>query len=208
MECWASILAFAFGTTMTAELSAPLAGRILPPSKIPWHSFLLEAEWTPRLLNATRRIKQLEVFQGLRRESKTGPPVLWRSASTNCAKYMQNKKKKSDDTRFLQPYFVIKLHCKKKKTLIFYIPHLRKQVLWQDSNTGSLENITLQSQLCCTASVSVYIFKALVRFVMVLVEFGGSSAECISVLVYSSKLLMRTAGYIGLKATGLSCDRC
>ena len=80
LECWASILTSTFGTTRTAELIASRVGRNLSPKNIPWYSFLLEAEWTPRLLNADKRMSTLENFQGTYRESKSEPPVLWRSA--------------------------------------------------------------------------------------------------------------------------------
>jgi hypothetical protein len=35
----------------------------LYPKEIPWYSFLVEAEWTPGLLNVDRRIKSLEKYQ-------------------------------------------------------------------------------------------------------------------------------------------------
>ena len=40
----------------------PFALATLQPPKIPWYSFLLEAKWTPRLLNEDRRIKSPEKF--------------------------------------------------------------------------------------------------------------------------------------------------
>jgi hypothetical protein len=52
--------------------------------KIPWYSFLLQAEWTPGLLNANRRNRSFENFEGLYWYSNPEPPVLWHSASTNC----------------------------------------------------------------------------------------------------------------------------
>ena len=58
---------------------------IFTPKKIPWYSFLLQAEWTPGLLNADRRITSLEHFHGSHREPNTEPPVLWRSVSINWA---------------------------------------------------------------------------------------------------------------------------
>jgi hypothetical protein len=67
-----------------AELWAPCAGRSLPKD-IPWYLFLLEAQWNPGLLNANRRNRSLENLLGPCRESNTEPPVLWCSASTNCA---------------------------------------------------------------------------------------------------------------------------
>ena len=48
MEFWASILTLTFGTIRTAEFSASRGGRTFTPKGIPWYSFLLEAEWTPR----------------------------------------------------------------------------------------------------------------------------------------------------------------
>jgi len=56
-------LTLTFGTTGTAQLSAQRAGRTLP-QEIPWYPLLLEAEWTPGLLNADRRNRILENFQG------------------------------------------------------------------------------------------------------------------------------------------------
>jgi len=44
--------------------------------KIPWYSFLLEAERTPGLLNADRKRRSRENFQGPYRESNPDPPVL------------------------------------------------------------------------------------------------------------------------------------
>jgi hypothetical protein len=54
------------------------------PEQIPWYLFLLEAEWTPGVLNANRRIRSLEKFLCPHLESKSGPPVLC-SGSPNCA---------------------------------------------------------------------------------------------------------------------------
>jgi hypothetical protein len=42
-----------------ARLSVLHTGRLYP-QKIPWYSFLLEAEWTPGLLNTDRRIRSLK----------------------------------------------------------------------------------------------------------------------------------------------------
>jgi hypothetical protein len=47
------------------------------------NSFLLETELTPRLVNADRRNRSLENFQGPYWQLKLEPSVLWRSASTN-----------------------------------------------------------------------------------------------------------------------------
>jgi hypothetical protein len=41
------------------------------PKETPCHSFFLEAEWTPEPLNADRRKRSLENFQGLLLEIKT-----------------------------------------------------------------------------------------------------------------------------------------
>jgi len=50
MECWTSILTFTFGTAGTTQSSGPRADRIVPLKKIPWYSFLLQAEWAPGLI--------------------------------------------------------------------------------------------------------------------------------------------------------------
>jgi hypothetical protein len=42
------------------------------PKETPWHSFLLETEWTPEPLNADRRNRSLENFQGLLPGIETG----------------------------------------------------------------------------------------------------------------------------------------
>ena len=54
------------------------------PKGIAWSSFLSKAGLTAALLNAGRRNRSLENFQGPHRESNPLPPVLWRSTSTNC----------------------------------------------------------------------------------------------------------------------------
>jgi len=41
--------------------------------KIPWYSFLLEAEWTPWLINAEKENRSLENFQGTYWDSQTLP---------------------------------------------------------------------------------------------------------------------------------------
>ena len=46
--------------------------------EIPWHSFLLEVEWTQELQNAGRRNRSLEYFQGPYRKSNPEPPVVLR----------------------------------------------------------------------------------------------------------------------------------
>jgi hypothetical protein len=46
----------------------------LAPMTILWYTFLLENAWKPT-----------KNFHGPYRESNPEPPVLWRSASTNCA---------------------------------------------------------------------------------------------------------------------------
>lgn len=54
MECWASMLTLTFGTTRTADLSALRVCRTFTPKEIPSYSFLLEAWWSPGLLNVNR----------------------------------------------------------------------------------------------------------------------------------------------------------
>jgi hypothetical protein len=71
-------LTLTFVTTGRAHLSALRAGRNLP-QEIPWYSLLLEAEWTPGLLNVDKRIRSLENFQGPNWESS---PELQHSHST------------------------------------------------------------------------------------------------------------------------------
>jgi hypothetical protein len=85
MECWASIFTLTFDTPGMSEMSAMCGSHALPPEEVPWYSFPLEAEWTPGLLNADRRIGSIQNFQGPHRESNPKPPILWHSASTNCA---------------------------------------------------------------------------------------------------------------------------
>jgi hypothetical protein len=53
------------------------------PNQIPCYSFLSEAQLTRGLLNADRRKKSFQNFQGPYRKSNPEPPVLWHSASTN-----------------------------------------------------------------------------------------------------------------------------
>jgi len=64
MECWASILTLTFDITRTAELAALRAVCTLPTKEIPWYSFLLEAECTLGIINAERRSRSLQNFQG------------------------------------------------------------------------------------------------------------------------------------------------
>jgi hypothetical protein len=45
------------------------AARTLPAKEISWHSFMLETDWTPRLLIADRRNRLLEI-------SKNHPGIL------------------------------------------------------------------------------------------------------------------------------------
>ena len=80
-------LLLTFSTTTTAKVSAPRAGRTVPPhpQEIPWYSFLLQAEWAPGILNEDRRIRLLENVQGPYKESNSEPPVMRRGASINCA---------------------------------------------------------------------------------------------------------------------------
>jgi hypothetical protein len=83
-KCWASIPTLTFDTIRTTKLSALRAGRTLPPRKF-LGTHLLDAEWTPGLMNAGRRNISLESFQGPYWKSNTEPPVLWRSASNDCS---------------------------------------------------------------------------------------------------------------------------
>ena len=55
------------------------------PKKIPWYSFLLQAEWTSWLLNAARKNRILENFQVPHRDPNPETSISWCSASTNCA---------------------------------------------------------------------------------------------------------------------------
>ena len=55
------------------------------PKEILWFSFLIGAELTPAILRAARRNRRPENLQGPNRDSNLQPPVLWRSALTNCA---------------------------------------------------------------------------------------------------------------------------
>ena len=66
----------------SCQLYAPAAFYL---QGIPWYSFLLEAEWTPGLLNADGGNRSLYKFKGPCLESNPEPPVLWRSVSNNCA---------------------------------------------------------------------------------------------------------------------------
>jgi len=52
-----------FVTTGTAQLSALRADRPLP-QEVPWYPLLWEVEWNPGLLNADKRNRPLENFQG------------------------------------------------------------------------------------------------------------------------------------------------
>jgi hypothetical protein len=83
VECRNSIFNLTFGTVRMADLSALRAGRTLSLRKIHCYSFLLEAEWNTELLNADRKIKSLQKFQGRRWEPNPGLTVLWPSASSN-----------------------------------------------------------------------------------------------------------------------------
>jgi hypothetical protein len=42
-------------------------------------------DWSPELLSTDKKVASFENFQGSRRKSNPVPPILWRSASTNCA---------------------------------------------------------------------------------------------------------------------------
>jgi hypothetical protein len=48
------------------------------------HISVLEAEWTPGLLNAVRKNTSLQMSQLSYRESNSETPVLWSSASLDC----------------------------------------------------------------------------------------------------------------------------
>jgi hypothetical protein len=65
MEGWASILSFIFGRTRTAEFVSTKRRPHCTSKEIPWCSFLLQAEWTPGLLNADRRISHLKISKEL-----------------------------------------------------------------------------------------------------------------------------------------------
>jgi len=82
MEYLASILTSTFGTTWAAQLSALHAGHTSLQRNIPWYSYVLEVEWTPRPLKADRRNKTLDNFQRVYSESNLESPVMWHSAST------------------------------------------------------------------------------------------------------------------------------
>jgi hypothetical protein len=71
-----------FRTTGTAKLSALHTSCTL--QKLLGTYFLLEAEWTPELLNMDRRNMSLENLRGPYQESNAEAPVLWHS-KTNCA---------------------------------------------------------------------------------------------------------------------------
>jgi hypothetical protein len=71
-------LTLTFVTSGRAQLSAVSAGRTLP-QEIPWYPLLLETEWTLGVLNAYRRNRLLENFQGPNWESS---PKLQHSHST------------------------------------------------------------------------------------------------------------------------------
>jgi hypothetical protein len=47
------------------------------PKEILWYLFLLEAEWTPVVMNVDRKIRSLENFQGPHQELSPKLPVLW-----------------------------------------------------------------------------------------------------------------------------------
>ena len=108
VECWAFVLTLAFGTTRTVYFDSLCTvhdehvnntkvatslhnfysvvlfiGRYslshFTPKEIPWYC-LLQGEWAPGLLNADRRIRSLQNFEGPHRESSPERPVLWLSA--------------------------------------------------------------------------------------------------------------------------------
>jgi hypothetical protein len=55
------------------------------PKEVPWCLFLVEAEWTPGLLNVARRSRSLKIFQASLQESNLAYAVVLCSASTICA---------------------------------------------------------------------------------------------------------------------------
>ena len=57
-----------------------------------WYSFLLEAEWTPVLVNADRRIRSLENFQRPHRKSNPRSLVVWRNATARSSGAMYSFK--------------------------------------------------------------------------------------------------------------------
>jgi hypothetical protein len=83
MECLASILTLSLSQLgrHSCQLEEPVP---LYPQGNSFPSFLLEAKWTPELMNADRKIRPLQNFQRLYRESNPRRPVLGSNASTNC----------------------------------------------------------------------------------------------------------------------------
>jgi hypothetical protein len=77
-ECWVSIVTLTFGTTRTALLSAPTAGRILPQGNSLELISVMGWIWTTVLLNAARRNGSVENSHRPYKESNPEPPVLWR----------------------------------------------------------------------------------------------------------------------------------
>jgi len=62
MECWASILTATLGTTKTAQLLAPHAGRTLPQRKFLATHFCYRLSKIPVLVNVNRRNVPFESF--------------------------------------------------------------------------------------------------------------------------------------------------
>jgi len=81
MKCWASILTLKFGTTgrQSFQLYAPAA---FYPQGNSLELISVRVFMTPGLLNADRRNRSLEYFQGPYRESNTEPPVSLSSYSS------------------------------------------------------------------------------------------------------------------------------
>ena len=73
-------------TMHTAHIWHNQSGRFVQyiPKEIPCYSFLLEADWIPRLLIADRRKSSLENFQDPTRNRNPEPLILWSSVSITC----------------------------------------------------------------------------------------------------------------------------
>jgi hypothetical protein len=111
-----------FGTTRKVESSVVRANcTLLPGNSL---VFISVRGWVNRtvLLNADRRIRSLEHFQGPHRESKPGSPVLWHNVSANCAPFDELHKPQSYSVRiFLQARFAFfRLSPSKFPDTLFY----------------------------------------------------------------------------------------
>jgi hypothetical protein len=73
MDGCASILTFDFRHNYDGRVVS--STRNLPQKEIPWYSFLLQAEWTPGLLNVDRRLGHLE-FPRTQSEIESGTSSL------------------------------------------------------------------------------------------------------------------------------------